>query len=247
VTPPTESLRLLISGGSRGLGLALCEHHVARGNSVVTFARSSTPELAALAAASSGRLHFLTLDLLDANAPRDASVGALSALGGIDVLINNVAIGQDSLLAHLPDSEIERIVLLNVVRTLQLTRYTVRAMIAADAGGTIVNISSICASQGYSGLTAYAASKGGVEAFTRSAARELGGHGIFVNCVAPGFFKSDMSDLLADADIARIRRRTPSRQLASIEQIVRASDTLVAARALNITGQILRVDGGATA
>jgi len=238
--------RLLVSGGSRGLGLAFCRHHLERGDRVATFARSVTPELAALAAGSDGRLVCFELDLLDEGAPRRAVARALEALGGVDVLVNNVAVGQDSLFAHLPDEELERILSLNVVRTLQLTRHVVRAMVVADRGGTILNVSSICATRGYAGVSAYAASKGALEAFTRSAAAELAGHGIVVNCVAPGFFASDMTSLLSPARLERIRRRVPTGALTDGDQVVRACDVLVEARALNITGQVVTVDGGAT-
>jgi 3-oxoacyl-[acyl-carrier protein] reductase len=237
---------LLVSGGSRGLGLAFCRHHLKRGHLIATFARAITPELAALAARSDGRLVCFELDLLDEDAPRQAVARALAALGRIDVLVNNVAVGQDSLLAHLADEELERIVSLNVVRTLQLTRHVVRAMVVADRGGTILNVSSICATRGYAGVTAYAASKGALEAFTRSAAVELAGHGIAVNCVAPGFFASDMTSLLSPATLERIRRRVPTRTLTDGEQVVRACEVLVDARALNITGLVMTVDGGAT-
>lgn len=242
--PP--ALRILVSGGSRGLGLAFCRRYLERGHAVVTFARKLTPPLRALAAASEGRLTCFELDLLEEDAPRRAAAAAREALGAIDALVNNVAVGQDSLLAHTRDEDLAGIVTLNVTRTLQLTRHAVRAMIVAG-GGAVLNVSSICAAHGYAGVTAYAASKGAIEAFTRSAARELGGHGIVVNCVAPGFFQSEMSALLAASDVERIRRRTPTGALTDVEQVVRACDPLLHARALNISGQILTVDGGATA
>jgi 3-oxoacyl-[acyl-carrier protein] reductase len=238
-------LRVLISGGSRGLGLALCRDQVARGNLVATFARHSTAELEGLVAAANDRLVFFDLDLAADGAPRRAVAETLARVGAIDVLVNNVAIGQDALLAHTPDDEIGRIVSLNVTATLQLTRHAVRAMILSG-GGTILNVSSICATRGYPGLTVYAASKGALEAFTRSAARELGGHGIVVNCLAAGFFESEMSKPLPVATLERIRRRTPTGTLTEIAQIVRACDPLLRAHVLNINGQVLTVDGGLT-
>lgn len=242
----SPSRRLLVTGGSRGLGLALCRHHARHGRSVATFAREISPELAALAREHPDLVTAFRLDLLQPGAPREAIVRACEALGSIDVLINNAAIGQDSLLAHTSDEEIERIVGLNVARTIQISRHAVRAMIAAG-GGAILNVSSICARRGFPGVTAYAASKGALEAFSRSAARELGGHGIVVNCIAPGFFPSDMSGLLGADALGAIRRRTPTGVLTEIAQIVAVSEQLLDAAALNLTGQTIVVDGGATA
>jgi 3-oxoacyl-[acyl-carrier protein] reductase len=241
----TRPSRVLVSGGSRGLGLAFCRRHLALGRSVATFARTVSPALEALAADVGGRLAVCALDLADGGAPRLAVEWALSEMGAIDVLVNNVAVAQDALLAHTADDEIERIVRLNVVRSLQLTRHAVRAMMVRG-GGTILNVSSICATRGFPGVTAYAASKGALEAFTRSAARELGPHGIAVNCIAPGYFESELSALLSAGGMDAIRRRTPTGALTTVEQLVEASEPLVAGRALNITGQVLTVDGGAT-
>jgi len=246
VSATVRPTRVLVTGGSRGLGLALCRDRLERGHFVATFARRISPELKALSAAADGRLTCFPLDLAEADAPQCAAAEALDRLGQIDVLVNNVALGQDAQLAHTPEEEIERIVSLNVVRVLQLTRHVVRAMVLS-AGGTILNVSSVCATRGYPGVTVYATTKGALEAFTRSAARELGGHGIVVNCVAPGFFESELSGLLSSAALDTIRRRTPTGVLTEIGQIVRACEPLFAARALNLTGHVLTVDGGSTA
>jgi 3-oxoacyl-[acyl-carrier protein] reductase len=226
------------------LGFEFCRHYVDRGHQVVTFARSLTPELAALEGESQGRLRCLELDLLEPGAPRRAAESASEAFGGIDVLINNVAVGQDSLFAHTSDEEIERIVTLNVTRTLQLTRHIVRVMIPRG-GGTVLNVSSICGLRGYAGLVCYSATKGAIDAFTRCAAREFGRYGITVNSVAPGFFESEMSRPLAADQRSKIGRRTPTGRLSDAAQVVEASQPLINGRELNINGVVLAVDGGA--
>jgi len=192
----------------------------------------------------SGAYEFTSLDLAAPGAADDAIAFADAVLGGLDVLINNAAIPHDAMLAHTPPSELERIINFNLVVPLVLARRAVREMIRAGSGGVIINISSVAARRGFSGMTAYAAAKGGVEAFTRSAARELGGHGIHVNCVAGGFFESELSGSLAPSQIASIRRRTPTRVAVSAEQVAGAVAFLVHADQRNMTGQVLVVDGG---
>jgi 3-oxoacyl-[acyl-carrier protein] reductase len=236
--------RFLITGGSRGLGLAFCRHYLAAGHSVFTCARSSTPDLDALRHAHEDRLAFSELDLAEADASRRVVEEAVARLGGVDVLVNNAAAGQDALLAHLSDDDIARIVGLNVTATIRLTRQVVRRMLL-HGGGVILNVSSICAARGYSGLSVYSATKGALDAFTRSLARELGASSIRVNAVSPGFFDSEMSSVLAPSQVESIRRHTPTGALATPEQVVRACDALVAQDG-NITGQVLAVDGGAS-
>jgi 3-oxoacyl-[acyl-carrier protein] reductase len=218
---------------------------VVAGNEVITFARSPTAELRALAESADGRLSWFELDLTSAAAPAQAIARATEIGGPIDALIHCAAVGQDSLLAHTPDDEIESIVTLNVTRAIELSRCAVRSMMVSG-GGTILNASSICATRGYAGISVYSASKGAMEAFTRAAARVLGQHGIYVNCIAPGFFASEMSASLSGHNLDTIARRTPTGKLTQIDQVVDACTPLIQARALNITGQVLTIDGGAS-
>jgi 3-oxoacyl-[acyl-carrier protein] reductase len=142
------------------------------------------------------------------------------------------------LLAHIAPADIERIVAVNLTAPILLTRAAVKRMIVAGAGGRIVNISSICAVRGYSGLAVYSATKGALEAFTRALAREVGERGVMVNAVAPGFFSSEMSAVLAADQIETGRLSTP-------EDVVPAVLYLLF-DAANVTGQVLTVDGGSS-
>jgi 3-oxoacyl-[acyl-carrier protein] reductase len=236
--------RILVTGGSRGLGLGFCTHYLAGGDRVVACARTGSDAAGELEARHGDRFAFVALDLLEPDAPRALVAAAVDRLGGIDVLVNNAAIGQDSLLAHTSDEEIARIVALNLTATILLTRLVVRRMLL-DGGGAVLNVSSIGGLRGYAGLSVYSATKGGLDAFTRSLAAELGPSGIRVNGVAPGFFQSEMSALLGADEVETIRRRTPTRALPTPEQVVRACDVLVAPDA-NVTGHVLVVDGGAS-
>lgn len=188
---------ILVSGGSRGLGLALVRHLLAGGARVASFARTSTAEVRALLAVNSGRFHFAECDILDYPALEKFVDESVAAFGRIDALINNAAIGQDHLLAQASRDLLRQVLAVNLEAPIVLTRKVVRGMLASGLAGRVISISSICGSRGYPGLTAYSAAKGGIEAFTRSLARELGERGIHVNAIAPGFFESEMSSVLA--------------------------------------------------
>ena len=240
-----EGRNVLLSGASRGLGLALARHLLAGGARVAGFARSSTDEVRVLLAANRGRFRFTECDILDYPALERIVDDTAAAFGGIDTLVNNAAIGQDHLLAHTSREMVRQVLAVNLEAPIVLTRKVVRTMLASATAGRIISISSICGSQGYPGLTAYSAAKGGIDAFTRSLARELGERGILVNAIAPGFFESEMSSVLAPAQIDSIRRRTPTGRLTTAGDILPLIDLLLA-RQSNLTGQTLYVDGGAS-
>ena len=146
--------------------------------------------------------------------------------------------------------DIERLVRLNTVSPMVLTKHVLRAMMVDSAkghGGRIVNISSIVASTGFSGLSAYAATKASMIGFTKSLAREVGALGITVNAVAPGFVDTAMTEGMEDGDRERVRRRSPLGRLPEISDIADAVAFLVSDKARNITGAVLTVDAGSTA
>jgi 3-oxoacyl-[acyl-carrier protein] reductase len=239
-----EGKVLLISGGSRGLGLAIATAYLERGAAVATFARHRTAAMDGLDAGHPGRFLFAEVDAVDAVAV-EAFVAAMQGrFGRVDFLVNNAAVGQDHLLAHMPPDLIRRLVEINVVAPILLTRAVVRRMLL-QGSGRIVNISSICGSRGYPGLSVYSATKGAMDAFTRALARELGGRGLLVNSLAPGFFASEMSRVLAPEQLEVIRRRTPTGKLVSEEDLLPALDGLLLGPGV-VTGQTVFVDGGAT-
>jgi 3-oxoacyl-[acyl-carrier protein] reductase len=234
---------VLVSGGSRGLGLAIVEDLLNRGVRVATFARSITPELRDLVESHGGKVLAEALDATDSTAVAAFIRRVEAELGPIDGLVNNAAIGQDSLHIHTSVESLARIIEVNLTAPLALIRAVVRRILARGGSGRVVTVTSICAQRGFPGLGAYAATKGGLEAATRALGREFRDR-VQINCVAPGFFASEMSAALGRTELDAIVRRTPSGRLSE------PSDVLPLVRLLlleesNLQGQVLTVDGGA--
>ncbi|MBX9740480.1 MAG: SDR family oxidoreductase [Beijerinckiaceae bacterium] len=236
---------ILLSGGSRGLGLHLVERFLEGGNRVATFARSPTAAMTSLSERYGAAFHFEALDGVDEPRVKAMVRRVCDLFGTIDGLVNNAAIGQDELLVHTPPERIQQILAVNIAAPILLTRLVLKRMLIQEDHGSIVNITSICGSRGYAGLGAYAASKGALEAFTRAIAREVGEAGVRINNVAPGFFASEMSSVLLPEQMDVIRRRTPTGVLSNEQDVFVAVDLLLS-RTANIQGQTVTVDGGIT-
>ena len=238
--PPSRVV--LVSGASRGLGLAGVEDLLARDVAVAAFARTVTPELEALTRAHPGRVVVGPVDLVDAGARKEFLTRVDAQLGTVDGLVNNAAIGQDSLHVHTSEERIAQVVDTNLTAPLALTRLVVRRLLARGGRGRVVNVTSVCGQRGYPGLVAYSATKGGMDAATRSLARELGGR-VLVNSVAPGFFASEMSSVLGSTQLDQILRRTPSGEMTTAAHVVPVVRQLLL-EDTNLNGQTLVVDGG---
>ncbi|MFF0338611.1 SDR family NAD(P)-dependent oxidoreductase [Kribbella sp. NPDC004875] len=242
VVPPASVV--LVSGGSRGLGLAVVTDLLAAGIKVAAFARTVTPELSALGEKYPDHLHFGSVDVNDTAAAQAFVKEVERTLGPIDGLVNNAAIGQDSLHVHTSPERLAEIIQTNLTSPLVLTRFVLRRMLAKGLKGRVVNITSICAQRGYPGLVAYSATKGGMDAATRSLARELGGR-VLANAVAPGFFASEMSAVLGQTQLDQIVRRTPTGHLTEPEDVLPIVRMLLLDNT-NINGQVLVIDGAAS-
>jgi 3-oxoacyl-[acyl-carrier protein] reductase len=242
VTSPVS----VVSGGSRGLGLAIVEALLVRGDRVATFSRSGSAALDTLAAAHPGRLHVARLDAADLEAIRVFVADVAAAFGRIDHCVANAAVAQEGVLATMRDDEIESMIAVNVTGSIVLVRECVRQMLMGDsAGRTVTLISSVVAERGSPGLSVYAATKAALEGFGISLARELGPRGIRVNTVAPGFLETDLSATLSVENRNRIARRTALGRLGTCGDVVGALSFLIGERGSFVTGQILGVDGGA--
>jgi 3-oxoacyl-[acyl-carrier protein] reductase len=237
---------VIVTGGTRGIGLAIVRALAANGYRAIAIARRGSADLDEAAAAAPGAIHFHACDLAETDALA-GHVQALKAAFGVPYgLVNNAGIGTSGVLATMPDKDIHRLVQLNVTAPLLLTKYVVRAMMAGG-GNRIVNIGSIVASTGYSGLAPYAATKAASGGFTRALARELGPLGITVNTVAPGFVDTEMTAELTDSHRAQIARRSALGRLASPADVAAAVLFFLGDAACNITGTTLTVDAGNTA
>ncbi len=233
---------VVVSGGSRGLGLAIVTDALAHGARVAAFARTVTPELEKLAAERPEDVHVGSVDVTDAAAVTRFVRTAADRLGPVDALVNNAAVGQDSLHVHTSPARIAEIIATNLTAPLLVTRTVLRQILARGGRGRVVMVTSICAQRGYSGLVAYSATKGGLDAATRTLAREMHGR-VLVNSVAPGFFASEMSAVLGQQELETIVRRTPSGRLVEPDNIVPVVRTLLF-EDTNLNGQVITVDGG---
>jgi 3-oxoacyl-[acyl-carrier protein] reductase len=237
----------LVSGGSRGLGLGIVGGLLAAGHRVATFARREGPDIAALRAAYPDRLVFMPGDMTQPDSFPALVKDMERQLGGrLTGLVNNAGIVSEQLLAQQKADDIERLLAVNLRGPLLLTRQAVRGMMIAGHG-RIVNISSIVSVSGYKGTVAYSATKGGLNAMTRALARELGGRGITVNTVAPGYMETD---LVADMDpkhLKQIVRRTPLGRPGEVADVVGVVLFLLSDAARFVSGQTIVVDGGLTA
>jgi 3-oxoacyl-[acyl-carrier protein] reductase len=240
---------VIVTGGSRGLGLGIALRLRESGYRAIAVARKTSDELTA-AQKNAGPLPFWPCDLAEIEALSSLIKSIRAEFGPIYGLVNNAGIGTSGILANMRTRDVERLVRLNTVSPMLLTKHAVRAMMADGAkghGGRIVNVSSIVASTGFSGLSVYAATKASLIGFTKSLARELGPLGITVNAVAPGFVDTAMTGEMDHADRERVRRRSPLGRLAGIDDVANAVEFLMSDKAGNLTGTVLTVDAGSTA
>ncbi|KJY32223.1 SDR family NAD(P)-dependent oxidoreductase [Streptomyces katrae] len=235
----------VVSGGSRGLGRVLVERLLADGWHVATFSRSASDFVTEAMAAHPGSFHWEAVDLGEPETARTFVRNVHRVFGRLDLLVNNAGIVREELLFTMPPKAIESLITANLVAPIMLTQACARVM-TRQGGGAIVNISSINAVRGYRGVSVYAAAKAGLDGFTRSLARELGGHGIRVNSVVPGYFDSAMTAEMPAASRARIERRTPLGRLAAADDVADAVLYLSSPRAEFVTGQSMVIDGGLT-
>ncbi|MBV9512307.1 MAG: SDR family oxidoreductase [Caulobacteraceae bacterium] len=236
---------VLITGASRGLGLAMTRRLAKDGYRVLAVARKSTDELAALIAETGDAVHFRSYDLLDIDGIPALVRELRDQFGPIYGLVNNAGIGTGGLLANITFDQIDTLIRLNTLSPIMLTKAVCRSMMA-QSEGRIVNISSIVGSNGYTALSVYGATKASLLGFTKSLAREMGRVGVTVNAVAPGFIETDMTSDMSPEQMEQIAKRSALRRLADAEDAAAAVAYLISDEARNITGVTLTVDAGGT-
>lgn len=237
---------VLVSGASRGLGLAITRELAESGYRVCGASRSSSEAFDALVDAFPGQVMHIRADLGQTDKLRDVVVEAKALGGPIYGLVNNAGLGTDGLLSNMHASQIEALITLNVTAPIMLAKYAVRSMMTSGEG-RIINMSSIIAATGYSGLSVYGATKSAMIGFTKSLAREVGRLGVTVNAIAPGFVDTDLTEGLGEDGREQVVRRAALRRLAEPVDIARMTCFLMGEGGRNITGAVLTVDAGATA
>jgi 3-oxoacyl-[acyl-carrier protein] reductase len=241
---------VIVTGGSRGLGLSVARRLAAHGYRSIAIARTLSAELElAIEQAEEnapGSLAFVPFDLGDVEKIPNLVRTLRKDFGPIYGLVNNAASGSDGALAMMRNAEIDALIRLNTLSPIILTKYVVRRMMA-DGGGRIVNVSSIAASNGYSGLCVYAATKSSMIGFTHSLAREAGRLGVTVNAVAPGFMDTEMTHAMDPELRQKIARRSALNRFPCVDEVAGSIEFLLGDQARSITGTVLTVDAGATA
>jgi 3-oxoacyl-[acyl-carrier protein] reductase len=242
--------RVIVTGGSRGLGLAIVRRLICEGYGPIVVARQMNDQLAATVAHADrshpGSLHFMPFDLGEVADIPNFVKNVRKDFGPIYGLVNNAAIGTDGALAIMHNSQIERLIRLNTLSPIILTKYVVRHMMA-DGGGRVINVASIVGFTGYSGLSVYSATKASLIGFTRSLAREVGRLGVNVNAVAPGFLDTEMTQGMDGERREQVARRSALRRFPELDDVADAVEFLLGAKAKSITGTVLTVDAGSTA
>lgn len=231
----------VVTGTSTGLGLAIARRLSLDGYAVVGIARRDVPSIEV-----GEKYEHVQADLSDLDAIPNLARQIIDRYGAPYALINNAAGAIDGILPNLADRNIRASIGLDLVSPVLLTKYLVRPMISRRVG-RVVNVSSIVASTGFTGLSVYGATKAGLVGFTRSLARDVGSRGVTVNAVAPGFLDTSMTGGMDEAMRDRVRRRSPAKRFATVHEVAAAVAHLVSPDASGITGTVMTVDAGATA
>ena len=232
----------LVTGASGGIGGAIARALHTRGATVTLSGTRSGP-LEALAAELGERAHVLPCDLSDAQAVEALPKKAAEVMGALDILVNNAGITRDQLMMRMSDADWLAVLEVNLTSTMRLSRGALRGMMKAR-WGRIINISSIVGVTGNPGQANYAASKAGVIGLSKSLAAEVASRGITVNCIAPGFIATAMTEALNADQAARINAQIPAGRMGTAEEIAAAAVYLASAEAAYVTGQTLHVNGG---
>ncbi|MEM7163995.1 MAG: 3-oxoacyl-[acyl-carrier-protein] reductase [Planctomycetota bacterium] len=237
-----ENKRVIITGGSRGIGEQVARAFASSGARVAILARNEEKAKEA-AAAIPGDVSAWGLDVADEAAVNEVFGQILEQWDGCDVLVNNAGITRDKLVPMLKADEWDQVMNTNLRGTFLCARAVLRAMLK-QRSGRIINITSVVGLNGNAGQANYSASKAGIIGFTKSLAREVASRSVTVNCIAPGLIDTDMTQALNDKQREQIMGQIPMKRFGTGDEIAAATQFLAGEGATYITGEVLRVDGG---
>jgi 3-oxoacyl-[acyl-carrier protein] reductase len=238
----------LVTGGTAGIGKAIALAFAKQGASVVIFGTNAERAAQVVqemesAGESTQKFGFKLLDISDKKAVDAAIADTLTSFGGVDILVNNAGITCDGLLMKMSEHDWDHVIAVNLKSVYNTCQALVRSMLKARRG-KVINISSVVGLMGNAGQTNYAASKAGMIGMTKSLAKEVASRGICVNCIAPGFIQTSMTDALTDAQKEMIFKQIPMGRLGLADEIAQAAVFLASSMSDYLTGQTLTVDGG---
>jgi 3-oxoacyl-[acyl-carrier protein] reductase len=238
--------RALITGSSTGIGAALAKEFARLGIKVAVHGNRNAAAAEAVAkeiVAAGGEAVVVIGDISKKGGPAQIVADAVAGLGGLDILVNNAGITRDMLFARLSDESWSDVLDVNLTAPFRLARAALRGMMR-QRYGRIINITSVVAVTGNPGQGNYTAAKAGLIGMSKSLAAEVAGRNITVNCVAPGFIETAMTDVLNEKIRAAILERVPAKRLGSGDEIAAAVVFLASNEASYVTGQTLHVNGG---
>jgi 3-oxoacyl-[acyl-carrier protein] reductase len=237
-----EGKTALVTGATGGIGGAIATQLHGRGATIVA-SGTRTEKLAELAATLGDRCHVVAANLADADAAGTLLAGASEAAGVVDILINNAGLTRDNLAMRMKDEEWQQVLDVNLTSAFRLSRAVLRGMMKAR-WGRIVTVTSVVGATGNPGQVNYAASKAGLTGMSKALAQEVASRGITVNCIAPGFISTPMTDALTDDQKASLLERIPAGRLGAIDDVAACAVFLASDEASYVTGQTIHVNGG---
>lgn len=234
--------RALVTGasGSIGSGIARAFH---RQGATVVISGTRREALDTLAAELGDRVHVYPCDLGDGAAVEELVPAVEAGVGELDILVNNAGLTRDALFVRISDADWDKVIAVNLTAAFKLCRAALRPMMR-NRKGRIINISSVVGVSGNAGQGNYAASKAGLIGMSKALAQEVASRNVTVNCIAPGFVASAMTDVLNDKQKEMILSKVPAKRLGTVEEIAGAAVYLASDEAAYVTGQTIHVNGG---